>query len=415
MNIELTAPALRETLRSDVGRGVTQLAELASRHANNRELVYRAILLKREISSSHEPPSREHVECSLGILDDLIADESAAASSGAETRQTIADAARDRAMQVAVPNAVVLKCAEVSKAYRRGSFALQNVSFEVRYGEIMGIVGRNGNGKTTLFRLLVGELQPDRGTVAFPAILPEAASVRWSHVRQQIAYVPQDLPVWHGSLRSNLHYEAAIHGVRGEANEREVDYIVERLGLGNELDKRWQELAGGFRLRFALARALVWKPKLLILDEPLANLDVFTQQIVLNDLRHLTDSLRYPLAILVSSQHLHEIEEVSDNLLLLVDGNVKYVGAVGGMGATRRENRFELAGNTDLQELEVALTGPEIKSIYYSGVAFVVTTATTMTPQSLLQRLLERSVQINYFRDISRSAKSMLQDDANSQ
>ena len=91
-------------------------------------------------------------------------------------------------------------------------------------------------------------------------------------------------------LRSNLHYEAAIHGVGRADNEREVDFIVERLGFRGELDKEWHELSGGFRLRFALARALVWKPKLLILDEPLANLDFITQQIVLNDLRHLTDS-----------------------------------------------------------------------------------------------------------------------------
>src|SRR5204863_8033249 len=126
--------------------------------------------------------------------------------------------------------------------------------------------------------------------------------------------VPTDLPPWYGSLRSNLHYESAIHGIRGADNEREVDYIVERLGLTNELDRRWYELSGGYKLRFALARGLVWKPALLVLDEPLANLDFIAQQVVLKDLRHLTNSLRYPLSVFVSSQHVHEIEDVSDKL-----------------------------------------------------------------------------------------------------
>jgi ABC-2 type transport system ATP-binding protein len=267
-----TVSALREELQSGTGRGVTQLAELASRHANNRELVYRAVLLKRELSRTQDAPSREQIAQSLEILDALIADQAGAIESD-QTRHAIAEAARSRAMAIDVPNAVVLHCTNIRKTYRRGDFALDKISFEIRYGEIVGVVGRNGNGKTTLFRVLVGELRPDTGALQFPAIDARGASPRWSRVREHIAYVPQDLPSWSGSLRSNLHYEAAFHGVRGADNEREVDYIVERLGLTNELDQRWHELSGGYKLRFALARALVWKPKLVILDEPLANLD----------------------------------------------------------------------------------------------------------------------------------------------
>ena len=359
MNLNLEAAALREELQSGIGRGVTQLAELTSRYANNRDLVYRAVLLKRQLPGTQQPPSREQIDEGIAILDALLADQAAVAESGQETRQAIAEAARSRAMKIELPTAVVFECVGLSKTYRRGDFTLKSVSLEVRYGEIVGIVGWNGNGKTTLFRLVVGELRPDAGVLQFPAIQPKGATVRWSRVRQEIAYVPQDLPPWYGSLRGNLHYEAAFHGVRGADNEREVDYIVERLGLTNELDKRWYELSGGYKLRFSLARALVWKPKLLVLDEPLANLDFIAQQIVLNDLRHLTDSLRYPLGVLVSSQHVHEIEEVSDKLLLLSAGEAKHFGAANTIGLERLVNRFELAGDVERDDLEAALKGLE--------------------------------------------------------
>lgn len=406
------ASSVHDELVKDLNRGVTQLAELASRHANNRELVYRAVLLKRELSRRAEAPSREQREAGMALLDALIVDQSAMVQAGGEGRDAMVEAARSRAMAIDVPSGVVFECEALHKSYRRGDFALKNVSLAARFGEILGVVGRNGNGKTTLFRLVVGELRPNAGVLRFPAIQPDDKKIRWSRVRRQIAYVPQDLPSWYGSLESNLHYEAAIHGIRGADNRREIDYIVERLGLTNELDKRWHELSGGFKLRFALARALVWKPKLLVLDEPLANLDFIAQQIVLNDLRHLTNSLRYPLAVLISSQHLHEIEEVSDKLLLLSAGEVKYLGAAEAIGSDRRVNRFELAGDVTGTELEAAFEGVDLYSLYYSGIAFVLTTSTRVTAADVFRRLLDTGLRVTYFRDISRSAKSLLQDDA---
>jgi ABC-2 type transport system ATP-binding protein len=212
-------------------------------------------------------------------------------------------------------------------------------------------------------------------------------------------------------LRSNLHYEAAIHGVLRTDNEREVDYIVERLALTTELDKRWHELSGGYKLRFALARALVWKPALLVLDEPLANLDFIAQQVVLKDLRHLADSLRYPLSVFVSSQHVHEIEEVSDKLLVLQAGEMKYFGGAETIGEDRHSNRFELAGDVHLRDLQSVFSGSEYRSVYYSGVSFVLTTSVNVTPETVFRRIIEANLRVTYFRDISRSAKSLVQGD----
>jgi ABC-2 type transport system ATP-binding protein len=410
VDLHIDAAAVRSGLMRGLVESVTRLAELASRHANDRELVFRAVLLKRDLARADGSPTTAYFDRGIAILDDLVADQAAAAASG-KVRSALAETARARCMEIPVPHEVACECIDLTKRYRRGDFELDKISLEVRYGEIVGVVGRNGNGKTTLFRLVVGELRPDAGVLHFPAMQSRAARLRWSRVRPQIGYVPQEIPRWYGSLKSNLHYEAAIHGILGTDNEREVDFIVERLGLTNELGKRWHELAGGFKLRFALAKALVWKPKLLVLDEPLANLDVLAQQVVLSDLRHLADSLRYPLGILVSSQHVHEVEEVSDKLLMLGEGKAKYWGPVGEIGDARRANSFELTGNIELADLEAVFKGPEYHSIYYNGVAFVVTTDRSVTAPMMLRRLLERDVPITYFRDISRSAKSLIQTD----
>jgi ABC-2 type transport system ATP-binding protein len=410
MDIHQTASSLREELRTDLDRGLTSLTELASRYANNRELLYRAVLLKREVAHGEEEPAPEHTDAALALLDALVADQNVVP--GTPTRHEQAEAARSRALEIEIPKGIAVECMRLRKSYRRTKFALEDVSLNLRFGEILGVVGRNGNGKTTLFRLVVGELKADGGDLSFPAIQSRPGPVRWSDVRQQLAYVPQDLPPWHGSLRGSLHYEAAVHDIRGAENEREVDFIIERLGLNEELDKRWHELSGGFKLRFALARALVWKPKLLILDEPLANLDFLTQQVVLSDLRHLTDSMRYPLAVMISSQHLHEIEAVSDKLLLLTKGRQRFFGTTDEIGADRTVNRFELDGHFDAAMLRQLFSGSSFLSVYYNGVAFVLTTKLDMTAADVVRRTFDARLPLTYFRDISRSAKSLLQDEA---
>jgi ABC-type multidrug transport system ATPase subunit len=407
-----TVSTLREALEADLKRGLGQLAVLVSDGARDRRLVARTVLLQRELRRTEEEPTREQIDRALAILSDFAADQEAIAVSGAPSRRDIVDAARSRALAIEVPKAVVLECGDLSASYQRRGFTLSRVSFAIRYGEIAGVVGRNATGKTTLFRVLTGELKPQSGVIRFPALDSDGTSPRWPRIRQQIAYVPQVLPVWHGSLRSNLHYEAAIHGVPAADNVDAVEYIVERLGLRDELDRRWTELSGGFQLRFALARALVWRPRLLILDEPLANLDPFVQQIVLSDLRHLADSLRFPLAVLVSSQDLEAIEEVSDKLLILTKGQMTFFGPIEDIGRDRRVNRFEMSGrHLGLIDLEELFADIDYRSLNYNGLAFVLTTSRDVTPEMVLGRLSESRLPITFFRDISRSAKNVLQSD----
>ena len=187
------------------------------------------------------------------------------------------------------PN-LVCDAQNISKQYLNGGspFHLQPLNVELRFGEITGIVGENGNGKTTLLRILAGELSSDTGEITYPAL--NADDKNWYKVKNQFVFIPQRIPSWHGSLVDNLRFFASIHGFTSEENTKQISYILFRLGLEKFKHLKWSELSSGYRLRFELAKAIMWRPKLILLDEPLANLDINAQQLFLQDLKFFVKS-----------------------------------------------------------------------------------------------------------------------------
>jgi ABC-type multidrug transport system ATPase subunit len=162
----------------------------------------------------------------------------------------------------------------------------------------------NASGKTTLLNLILGRLRPEEGHIAYPAL---GVNASWAKIKSRLASVDQLPERWYGSLRHNLNHTAAAFGVLGKSNEELVNWYVHRYGLHEFADATWDEISGGFKIRFELVRALLSKPELLVLDEPLAYLDIVTQQLFLSDLRSIASSIENPTPIVVTSQHLHEI------------------------------------------------------------------------------------------------------------
>lgn len=206
---------------------------------------------------------------------------------------------------------------------RSTKFNLRSIDLNLRLSEITAIVGENGNGKTTLLRIIAGELAASQGEVSYP-YWTSSGDTDWYSIKKQIAYVPQELPKWHGLLVENLQFAASIHDITGKDNDREVDWIIYRLGLEQYKKAKWNEISGGYKRRFALAMALICKPKLLILDEPMANLDINTQMRFLQDLRDLANSCKYPIAVVISSQNLYDIEIIADQIIFIKNGRAAY-------------------------------------------------------------------------------------------
>lgn len=305
-----------------------------------------------------------------------------------------------------LPNAdLVFEGRGLTKSFsnKTNSFTLLNVDVQLRLGELTGLLGENGNGKTVLLKIIAGEFATQAGTLSYPLF----NSIDWYTIKQNIAYIPQQLTKWNGSLVDNLYFSASIHGIRGIECQTQVEFYLQRLGLEKYRNASWAALSGGYKMRFELARMLVWKPKLLVLDEPLANLDVNAQLTFLQDLKDLARSTRYPFAVIISSQHLHEIENLVDYIIFLRQGRVLYNGPANQLDAHRADNTYEINCDLSPNALAELLRPLNIQSIQDTGQGVIVNMPLEIDSEALLQHLIQAKVKIHYFRDISQSTRKL--------
>jgi ABC-2 type transport system ATP-binding protein len=180
-----------------------------------------------------------------------------------------------------------------------------------------------------------------------------------------------------------------------------VAFMLERLNLGEYAHLTWNSISSGYRTRFEIARVLLQKPSLLILDEPLANLDINAQQTILTDLRHMAKSDYHPMGIVLSSQQLHEVEKIADTVLLIKQGECLFrtgeneVKAIG--------FALEIETPSSREELNAALS--ELHAdIHFNG-GFYTLTSDNVPVDEILRTLLSANITLSYFRDITHSTK----------
>lgn len=286
---------------------------------------------------------------------------------------------------------------KVSKKYSGSNFSLHPISLKVRTSDVLGIVGENGNGKTTLLRCLAGQLALDEGELEFPQLNnPDPYDIK-----HHVAFIPQRIPRWHGLLRDNLHFSASLSGITGRQNELMVDFMLERLNLNDYAHLTWNRISSGYRTRFEIARVLLQKPSLLILDEPLANLDINAQQTILTDLRHMAKSVYHPMGILLSSQQLHEVEKIADTVLLIKQGQC--LVRTGKDEEIARGFVLELETPVSREEILQALNEYPVQ-VHFNG-GFYTLMSENVPVEDLLKALLVANIQLSYFRDITHSTK----------
>lgn len=298
---------------------------------------------------------------------------------------------------------VLVSTSSLEKSYGSSSFGLGPIEMELRQGEILGLVGENGNGKTTLLRCLCGELYATGGTINYHFKYDDQFDLR-----TRLVYIPQRTDTWYGSMFENLQFTASSYGYKPEENELIVELIIARLGLRKFRNHSWKNLSSGYKMRFELARMLLRKPKILLIDEPLANLDILAQQTVLEDFKAIAKSPFRPIGIVLSSQQLYEVEKTSDQVIFLKHGKQKnlHEKAVS-ENEIPIENYLVIEFESEWSQSQLGETFGKLDlvSLQFNGGTYIVSFKENITVYDFMNLLVSEKIPVQYFRNISNSTR----------
>lgn len=192
--------------------------------------------------------------------------------------------------------------------------AVDNISFEVKTGEILGFLGPNGAGKTTTMKMITNYIASDSGNIEIGG-----SSVMTGALKQKIGYLPEHNPLYHDMpVMDYLAFCAALSGVDKNRIDSRVIEMVKVCGLDIEKHKKISQLSKGFRQRVGLAQAMIHDPEILILDEPTTGLD--PNQIV--EIRELIKQIGKEKTVILSTHILPEVEATCDRILIINRGQI---------------------------------------------------------------------------------------------
>ena len=218
---------------------------------------------------------------------------------------------------------------DLTKRYARTT-AVNQITFNVEKGQIVGFLGPNGAGKTTTMRMLTCFFPPTAGTatVAGFDVLEQSLDVK-----KRIGYLPETPPIYpEMETTEYLKFVGKLKGLSGPELNKRIDYVLERCAVGDVKNKLLGKLSKGYRQRVGLAQAIIHNPDVLILDEPTAGLD--PKQI--NETRDLIKGLAGDHTIILSTHILPEVEQTSEQVIIINQGKLVATDSVRNLQARAR-------------------------------------------------------------------------------
>ena len=192
---------------------------------------------------------------------------------------------------------------------------LKNINLEIKNGEIFGIIGMSGSGKTVLLKTLVRFFKPDSGQVEYGEVNPNKISFRkfFGFSTQESCFYPEL------TVRENLAHFGKLYGIRGKALKEKIRQLSEMLELKDSIDKKALQLSGGMQKRLDIACSLIHEPKLLILDEPTLELDPILRREIMKLIHKINEK---GVTIIMASHLLGGIEALSHNVAIMHEGEI---------------------------------------------------------------------------------------------
>jgi ABC-2 type transport system ATP-binding protein len=208
--------------------------------------------------------------------------------------------------------------------------AVEAVSFRIGRGEVVGLLGHNGAGKTTIMKMLTGYLEPSAGSIRIDGL--DIAEDRRA-VQGRIGYLPENCPLYpEMTVIDYLDYQATLHGVSQPERPAMIRRVIERTGLGPKAAAEIGTLSRGYRQRVGVAQSILHEPAILILDEPTNGLDPAQIQ----HMRTLIRELSQNATLMISTHILQEVEATCDRVLIMRNGRLALDARLDELAASRR-------------------------------------------------------------------------------
>jgi ABC-2 type transport system ATP-binding protein len=216
----------------------------------------------------------------------------------------------------------MLNISHLSKSYE-SLRAVDDISLEIKEGEIFGFLGPNGAGKTTTISMIAGLLNPDGGSITIDGLSFEKNA---RQIREIMGVVPQDMAFYEDlTAKENLTFWGKLHGLSAKTLSQRIEHYLEQTGLSGRASEALKKYSGGMKRRINLIIGLLHQPKLLLLDEPTTGIDVQTKLNIFNLIR---EAARQGTTILYTTHNLLEAEALCDRIAIMDNGKILAQGTL---------------------------------------------------------------------------------------
>ncbi len=241
---------------------------------------------------------------------------------------------------------MILRSENLVKKYKSRTVA-NNVSVEVKQGEIVGLLGPNGAGKTTSFYMIVGMVKPNSGKI-FLDDVDITKEPMYRRAQLGIGYLPQEASVFRKlSIEDNLFAILEMTKLSKKEQQHKVETLLDEFGLQHVRKNLGDQLSGGERRRTEIARALATDPKFILLDEPFAGVDPIAVEDIQTVVRKLKDK---NIGILITDHNVHETLSITDRAYLLYSGSVIKSGTAEDLANDEQVRKVYLGANFELRK-----------------------------------------------------------------
>lgn len=262
--------------------------------------------------------------------------------------------------------------------------AVKDVSFSVRPGEIFGLLGPNGSGKTTSIRIILDIYQPEHGEITI--LGGPMTEEKLNH----IGYLPEERGLYQDvEVARNLTYLATLKNMTKEQIDQKLPAWLERFDLSEHQKKKTKELSKGMQQKAQLIAALIHEPEIIIIDEPFSALDPVNTQLVKDLLIELRDQGK---TIIMCTHQMNQVEKLCDRLVLIDHGTVLLEGSLKEVQQRFASNQVLIQTDSELPE-----SLPGVQRIEEEGLYYRLTPSDGTTSHAILQQLMDQRIGLNSF------------------